>query len=108
MPATQKALFLTSKHGDLLLEETTVYTPGPGELLIKIKSTSLNPVDWKIRKYGFVVETYPAILGSDIAGDVEEVGEGVHDFVKGDKMYVILLNLVTSTGTDKLSIRRSY
>jgi len=89
-PSTQKALFLEKKFGDFVLRQTEVYTPGPGELLVKVQSTSLNPADWKIQKNGIIVTEFPAILGSDIAGDVEDVGDGVSDFKKGDRMYVIL------------------
>ncbi|KDR68604.1 hypothetical protein GALMADRAFT_256890 [Galerina marginata CBS 339.88] len=87
MPSSQKALFLEKKLGNIVLKETEIYKPGPGEVLIKIKSTSLNPVDWKIQKLGVFVENYPIILGSDVAGDVVELGEGVTEFKKGDKVY---------------------
>jgi NADPH:quinone reductase-like Zn-dependent oxidoreductase len=87
MPATQKALFLDKKFGNLVINETEIYKPGPGEVLIKIQATSLNPVDWKIQKYGIFLEDFPAILGTDIAGDVEAVGEGVTEFKKGDRVF---------------------
>ncbi|KAF9037648.1 chaperonin 10-like protein [Panaeolus papilionaceus] len=83
----QKALFLESKQGDFVLREAPIPQPGTGQLLIKIKATGLNPIDWKIQKFGVYVEQYPAILGSDIAGDVEEVGEGVTEFNKGDRVF---------------------
>ncbi|KAJ3516573.1 hypothetical protein NLJ89_g1039 [Agrocybe chaxingu] len=87
MPATQKGLILPQKHGEFVVGNTPNYTPGPGELLIKIRSAALNPLDWKIQKYGIYVEEFPAILGQDIAGEVEEVGEGVTDFKKGDRVF---------------------
>ncbi|EDR03874.1 uncharacterized protein LACBIDRAFT_331109 [Laccaria bicolor S238N-H82] len=63
--------------------------PGHGELLIKIRSTALNPVDWKIHKYGIFVEEFPAVLGSDLSSseDVVEVGEGVTAPAKGDRVF---------------------
>lgn len=85
---TQKALFLTEKFGKFSVGTTTIPRPGPGEILIKVHSAALNPVDWKIQKYGIFIEEFPTILGTDIAGDVEEVGEGVVDFQKGDRVYV--------------------
>ncbi|CAA7269466.1 unnamed protein product [Cyclocybe aegerita] len=87
MPATQKALLLPQKHGEFVVGNTPSYTPGPGELLIKVHAAALNPLDWKIQKYGIYVEEFPAILGQDIAGEVEEVGEGVTDFKKGDRVF---------------------
>jgi len=87
MSPARKALYLIKKFGDLVVRDAPIYKPGPGEILIKIQATSLNPVDWKIKKYGIFIEEFPAILGGDIAGDVEELGEGVSEFKKGDRVY---------------------
>jgi len=86
MPAEQKALLLPKKQGDWIVGTTEVPTPGPGQLLVKIEATALNPVDWKIQVYGLFIENFPAILGSDAAGTVELVGEGVQGFAPGDKV----------------------
>ncbi|KAK7040272.1 hypothetical protein VNI00_009739 [Paramarasmius palmivorus] len=75
--AEQKALLLKEKCGPFVLDTRPVPKPGPGELLVKVQATGLNPVDWKIQETGLLVESFPAVLGSDIAGDVEELGEGV-------------------------------
>jgi len=52
-------------------------TPGPTELLIQVKSLALNPVDHFMCDYGFMVDSYPAIMGSDIAGVVLSAGSSV-------------------------------
>jgi NADPH:quinone reductase-like Zn-dependent oxidoreductase len=89
MSRQQKASFLPSKFADnFVLGTAPIYKPSPGELLVKNKAASLNPVDWKVQKYGMFVEHYPAIVGVDIAGDVEEVGEGITSFSKGNRVYV--------------------
>jgi len=88
MAPQQKALFLTSKLGKYELTERHIPTPGKGQLLIKTQSTALNPIDWKVQKLGWFIEEYPAMLGTDIAGTVEEIGEGVTGFAKGDRVYV--------------------
>jgi NADPH:quinone reductase-like Zn-dependent oxidoreductase len=80
------ALVIPSKCGSLELRREETPRPGPGQLLVKIEATALNPVDWKILKLGIFVEKYPAIIGYDIAGVVDGVGEGVSTFVKGDKV----------------------
>ena len=85
-PPTQKALLLDAKFGKFVVDTIPVPKPGPGDILVKVKAAALNPVDWKIQKYGMLVETFPAILGLDISGDVEELGEGVTDFKKGDRV----------------------
>ena len=83
----QKALYLTSKQGPFEVSAAPIPKPGPGEVLYKVQAAALNPVDWKIRDYNFFITSYPAILGSDAAGIVEELGEGAQGFSKGDKVY---------------------
>ena len=68
-------------------------TPGPNEVLIKVQAASVNPVDWKLRA-GHVKEifpvTFPATLGWDVSGTVEEAGSGVTAFKRGDEVYALL------------------
>ena len=85
-PLIQNALILDAKLGNFSVDTAQVPKPGSGEILVKVKAAALNPVDWKIHKYGFLVEKFPAILGTDIAGDVEEIGEGITEFQKGDRV----------------------
>lgn len=91
--SSQKALVLTAKQGDWEVRDVAIATPGPTDVLVKIISTALNPVDWKIQKYGFLDNEYPFILGTDAAGTIEEVGAEVTNVVKGDDMYVCLLTI---------------
>ena len=62
----------------------------PGEVLVHVAATSVNPFDLKIRS-GAVKEwlplTFPAILGLDVSGTVEDVGPGVTRFAYGDKVF---------------------
>ncbi|KAH8112705.1 GroES-like protein [Phellopilus nigrolimitatus] len=85
--AQQKALFLqTPVNGEWFVGPRAVPKAGAGELVVKIHATALNPVDWKIRTYNYFITEYPAILGTDSSGTVEEVGEGVQGFAKGDRV----------------------
>lgn len=86
LPKEHKALYLDSKCGNFVIASNNVPRPGTGELLLKVKACGLNPVDWKIQKYGIFVEEYPVVLGINIAGDIVEVGEGVEGFLKGDRV----------------------
>ncbi len=65
---------------------------GPGEVLVAVRATSINPIDWKLRS-GAAKErfplTFPAILGRDVAGVVRELGEGVKDFAIGDRVFAL-------------------
>ncbi|KAF8992487.1 GroES-like protein, partial [Cyathus striatus] len=83
----QKAIFLEGVGGDFVLRTTEIYKLAAGELLVKIKSAALNPIDWKLQKHDYGFVTFPAILGLDIAGDVVEVGEGIQGFSKGDRVF---------------------
>lgn len=79
----------------LMLEEVQRPMPGPGELLIKVHATSVNPFDWKVRA-GYMKEflplTFPATPGWDVSGTIEEVGPGVTQFKPGDDVYARLEN----------------
>lgn len=83
---TQKSLILPVKQGNWEISETEIPTPGPQDVLVKIVSTALNPVDWKIQTYGYFATNFPFISGTDAAGIVEEVGAEVSNVAKGDKM----------------------
>ncbi|KAJ4471034.1 GroES-like protein [Lentinula edodes] len=86
----QKALVIESPKTPFVLKTVPIPKPGPGEVLVKIIASGLNPVDWIIqtRDYFAPRTPYPAIIGFDIAGDVEEVGPGVKEVSKGDRVFV--------------------
>jgi NADPH:quinone reductase-like Zn-dependent oxidoreductase len=85
---SQQALILESKQGPFALSTRPIHAPGKGELLVKVRAVGLNPADWKIQAYGILTESFPAVLGIDIAGQIEGAGEGVVKFSKGDRVYV--------------------
>jgi NADPH:quinone reductase-like Zn-dependent oxidoreductase len=68
-------------------------TPGPNEVLIKVHAASVNPIDWKMRA-GHVKQvfplTFPATLGWDVSGTVEEAGDKITQFKRGDEVYALL------------------
>src|SRR6266566_325388 len=71
------------------LAEVERPTPGDNELLVKVRAAAVNPVDWKIRDglgemFGLKP---PLILGCEVAGAVEAVGDHTKDFVVGDEVY---------------------
>jgi NADPH:quinone reductase-like Zn-dependent oxidoreductase len=55
----------------LKVEEAARPSPGEGEVLIRARAASVNPVDWKFRR-GYMAAPLPAIPGRDAAGTVEE------------------------------------
>ncbi|KIJ39260.1 hypothetical protein M422DRAFT_175459 [Sphaerobolus stellatus SS14] len=87
--AQQKALVLPEKGGNIKVTDIPIPKPGKNEILVKVHSTALNPADWKIQKpsYSHFIKSYPVIFGIDSAGIVEEIGDGVTKFQKGDKVF---------------------
>lgn len=67
--------------------ETATPTPGPRDLLVRVKAVSVNPVDTKVRMRRAGAEGAPVILGWDAAGVVEAVGAEVSLFQPGDAVF---------------------
>ena len=84
--STQKALYIPEKQAPFKVGDAPLYEPGPKEVLVKNFATALNPVDWKIQSLGILVEHYPVLLGSDIAGVVKKLGTGVTNVAVGDRV----------------------
>ncbi|MGN2637907.1 zinc-binding dehydrogenase [Nocardia takedensis] len=62
--------------------------PGVGEVLVRVRASSANPVDALIREGAANPDlALPTVIGSDVAGVVEQVGEGVTAFAVGDEVY---------------------
>ena len=62
-------------------------TPGPRDLLVRVKAISVNPVDTKVRKNAAPEAGRAKVLGWDAAGTVEAIGAGVTSFKVGDRVY---------------------
>lgn len=61
---TNVAALLPGLGQDLILQERPISSPGPGQVLIRNHSVAVNPVDWKQQAMGFMVDSYPKVLGS--------------------------------------------
>ncbi|MDN3596865.1 NAD(P)-dependent alcohol dehydrogenase [Zunongwangia endophytica] len=68
-----------------------------GQVLIKVKAFSINPMDWKIRKGNMKLMSgskFPKHTGADFAGIVEQVGIGVSNLKKGDEVFGVVKNFM--------------
>jgi len=90
-----KAIVLKDKikHGEdrkasLYFEEVEIPKPGKGEVLIRVYNAALNRRDVFIRYGAYPGIEVPSIPGSDGAGVVEEAGEGVQGFEKGNEVVI--------------------
>jgi len=97
----RKKIYNTMKANVLETVDTLIWkdmptpTPGPGEVLVKIKAAALNRRDYWITIGKYAGIKYPTILGSDGAGVVAELGEGV------DKAWLnkeVVINAATNWG----------
>ncbi|KNC52168.1 zinc-binding oxidoreductase CipB [Thecamonas trahens ATCC 50062] len=63
-------------------------TPAPGYVRVAVDAAAVNPVDWKMVQYNFLLSKLPAqVLGNDASGKVTAVGEGVTNVKVGDEVY---------------------
>lgn len=72
----------------LRLEEIADPQPGPGQVVVKVEAAGVNPVETYIRSGGYGKRPMPYTPGSDAAGTVESVGEGVTSVKIGDRVYL--------------------
>jgi len=64
-------------------------SPGPGQVLVQVMAAGINPGEAKIREGRFAEvwpTTFPSGQGSDLAGTVAELGQGVTGFATGDEV----------------------
>lgn len=82
-------LFAYGDTNQIRIETIAHPSVGRGEILVNVAASSLNHVETYIRQ-GYLAQMIPlelpATLGIDLAGEVEEVGEGVTRFKKGDRV----------------------
>lgn len=68
-------------------EDAPIPEPRSDEVLVRVRATSVNPVDAKIRRGGGFGISPPAILGYDVSGTVEAAGDSVTGFGPGDEVF---------------------
>src|SRR5205807_4157278 len=72
----------------LKLEEVPTPKPAAGEVLVRIHAAGVNPYDTYMRNGTYAIKPpLPYTPGSDGAGDVEAIGEGVNKVKRGDRVY---------------------
>lgn len=103
MTTENLALWVESRRGTFRVGPAAYPTPGPGEIVVAARAVALNPVDAVpgfVRRFVYPWLRYPAVLGTDVAGEVVEVGPataGAQRFAVGDRV------LGLATGQEKFS-----
>jgi len=97
MPSNTAA-WIPRKYGRLEVGPAPYPTPGPDQVVVRSRAVAVNPLEWVIQVAGPVAYrwlSYPTVLGSDVAGEVVEVGSAVTRFAVGDRV------LGHAVGTDE-------
>ncbi|MPY30165.1 zinc-dependent alcohol dehydrogenase family protein [Streptomyces adustus] len=83
------AVVLEQFGAPMVLKEIEKPAVGAGQVLVRIEASGVNPLDIKIAagQAAHAKRVPPAVLGLDMAGVVEEVGQGVSEFAPGDEVY---------------------
>lgn len=100
MPSNTAAWLVAAKSKPLELKAAPYTPPGENEIVVKNAAVSVNPLNWKLQDFAILPLEYPTILGSDIAGTVEEVGSSVSRFKKGDRLLGHAMGLATKKALD--------
>ncbi len=85
-----KAMLLKTFGGPESFElcEVPKPVPGVGEVLVRVYATSVNPLDYQVRRGDYAdMVALPAISGHDVSGVIEEIGAGVEAFAPGDEVW---------------------
>ncbi|KAM0432841.1 hypothetical protein ACHAPT_004543 [Fusarium lateritium] len=87
MSSTMLQYQAVKQGGPFTLAKVPKPTPEPTDVCIRIKAVALNPLDHKMLTRGEMIKSWPAVLGLDAAGIVEQVGELVTDFKPGQEVF---------------------
>lgn len=73
---------------NFIVQEVPIPKPKFKEVLVKVLATSINPLDYQVRRGDYKNELIlPVITGHDVSGVIVELGQGVENFKVGDEVY---------------------
>jgi len=102
-----KAIVVREFGGPEVLKREEISTPraAAGQVLVRIHAAGVNPYDTYMRNGAYAIKPpLPYTPGSDGAGVVEAVGEGVDKVKSGDRVYVAKTVTGAARGTDEFRI----
>jgi D-arabinose 1-dehydrogenase-like Zn-dependent alcohol dehydrogenase len=86
--AKNLAVQVSKAGGDFEFVEREIPQPGPGEIRIKVQACGVCHSDVLTKQGGFPGQTYPRVPGHEVVGIVDEVGSGVTEWKKGERVGV--------------------
>ena len=93
---SNKAAWLKTFKGETLtIEDAPMPSPQPHQILIKTRAIGINPADAAVQRLGMIYDAskFPIIMGFDVAGEVEAVGDEVTRFKVGDRVCAFPIDL---------------
>ena len=98
-----RAIAVTAYGGEPAVTELPKPEAAPDKIIVRVEAAGMNPVDSSIASGAYkdlMPATFPLVLGVDVAGVVEAVGEGTAGFEVGDRVFgQLLIPPLGSTGT---------
>ncbi|KAF2629075.1 GroES-like protein [Macroventuria anomochaeta] len=83
---SNKAAFLETEKGSIVVRDAEIAQPGEGEVLVKVQACAIQPADTKVAKQVLMTLEYPSVLGSPVAGTIEALGSGVTKVAVGQRV----------------------
>ncbi|MEV7391563.1 MULTISPECIES: NADP-dependent oxidoreductase [unclassified Streptomyces] len=108
-----QAVIYSEYGGSEVLRVAEIEEPhaGPGQVRLKVMAVGVNPIDYKIR-YGWLHQLFPmpfpAVPGGEVAGIVDEVGEGVAGISVGDEVLGFTVAGVTGADASYAGVTGAY
>ena len=90
-PSNTAAWALKAKSRPFVVSSAPYRAPPPGHVAIKVHCVAINPIDWIMQDQDIFGAHYPAIFGSDLAGEVVQTGQGVMGLSVGQKVIAYVL-----------------
>lgn len=78
---------IPAKFAKLVVKQVDAPVPQGTDILVRVHSAAINPVDYKIQVSGRFFDNFPRVLGSDIAGVVVSVGSDQKKIKEGDRVF---------------------
>jgi formyltetrahydrofolate deformylase len=97
-PAQNTAAFLRSPRARFEVGPAEMPAPAADEVVVRVRAVAVNPLDWVVQGTAQLTYrwlAYPAVLGTDVAGEVVAIGSAVTRLAVGDRVVGL------ATGTDK-------
>ena len=100
-PSTMRAVAIDDFDAPATLRELPVPRPGPGEVLVRVQTSSVNGFDGSVvagHVRGMMEYRFPVVVGKDFAGTVAALGSGVSRFSAGDRVFGVVMTPALGPG----------